>query len=739
MNILHRYTRSALLKNRTRTFVTIIGIVLSMALLTAVIEGAYSGQQFLINSEIARSGNWHVAFYGPTEEDIAIIKADPDFVSGETVHEPGSAYETTYRVITKWHDNGNVTDFTYRVLDKISTRSFSIHGTLLMFYGSFGSSTYMSALYGFAAILMGLVAFGSISLIYNSFSISVSERTRQFGILKSIGATNAQIRGAVLYEALILAAIGIPLGLIVGCAGIGITLFCLRDAFAGFMSLGADSGAQIGLVLHPGYLAIAAAVCLVTTLIAAWIPAARAMHVAPMAAIRQQGDVKVTARDVKTSKLTEKLFGFEGSLAAKNFRRNRKGYRATVVSLFMSVVLFISASSFCAYLTDTVDMANSSDSGADLVFWDSRNERDDPEGLLKALTVEGITEGYYADRDGLSVIISPDQAGDSLKSSFLWADLTDDDGSAELTADIAFIQDSFFDALCRKNGIDPAPFYTQPMALVNNEGLFRQYESDGTYRYITLRYFRSFPAEVETVDYDYSGAEEGGEDFVPAQVRRTLTVAGELKEIPMGLTRQGFLMAAPYSMMSSIVSGQPSATYFFFKASDHNGAAERMKDVLKSLDLPSGRLQDLMAQKESIRMLVTVVNVFAYGFIILISLIALANVFNTISTSIALRERELAVLLSVGMGHRSFMRMMNYECLIYGFKGLLWGIPVSVLVTFLIYQAAGNVGERGFYLPVHSVLIAVGSVFLVVFLTMLYSTSKLRKRSLVESIKNENL
>ena len=75
MNIYHKYTQKSLAKNRTRTLVTVIGIVLSMALFTAVIEGAYSGLQFMIRSEIARSGAYHGYFPGLTEEQAQEVSA----------------------------------------------------------------------------------------------------------------------------------------------------------------------------------------------------------------------------------------------------------------------------------------------------------------------------------------------------------------------------------------------------------------------------------------------------------------------------------------------------------------------------------------------------------------------------------------------------------------------------------------------------------------------------------------
>ena len=134
-----------------------------------------------------------------------------------------------------------------------------------------------------------------------------------------------------------------------------------------------------------------------------------------------------------------------------------------------------------------------------------------------------------------------------------------------------------------------------------------------------------------------------------------------------------------------------------------------------------------------------IIQVFSYGFIILISLISVANVFNTISTNLMLRRKEFAMLRSVGMTPKGFTRMMNFECLLYGIKGLLYGLPVSIALTYLIYRVIQNGVGMSFFIPGSSILIAVGSVFLVVFATMLYSMKKLNTENTVEALKNENV
>ena len=253
------------------------------------------------------------------------------------------------------------------------------NSTLLNYYGATRILSVNRLLYDFAAILLLMISFGSVSLIYNSFSISVAERTRQFGILKSIGATRKQIRDSVLYEALVLCAVGIPLGLLVGCLGIGVTLYCLRGSF-GFLPGGESGGAvEMRFVLNLWAVLAAAGIGLITAVISAWIPARRAVRLSPIEAIRQTQDVKIRSREVKTSPLTGKLFGFSGMLAAKNFKRDRKRYRSTVVGLFLSVTLFISASSFCAYLTGAVTRLSSDGMGVQLYYSEALPEDVTPE------------------------------------------------------------------------------------------------------------------------------------------------------------------------------------------------------------------------------------------------------------------------------------------------------------------------------------------------------------------------
>ena len=197
---------------------------------------------------------------------------------------------------------------------------------------------------------------------------------------------------------------------------------------------------------------------------------------------------------------------------------------------------------------------------------------------------------------------------------------------------------------------------------------------------------------------------------------------------------------ALYLPMSALPEEDPYVGVYV-TASNMEKAHETMIGALQKAD-PGFREDDLLDAHETernMRNVLTIIRVFSYGFITLISLICVANVFNTISTNVALRRRDFAMLRSVGMTQGGIYRMMGYECLLYGLWALALGLPLSAGVAYLIWRAAGEISSSSFRLPWMSVLVAVVSVFLVVFVSMLYAVGKLRRDNPVETLKEENV
>ena len=135
-----------------------------------------------------------------------------------------------------------------------------VNNDLLMYSGTFAVNGFTTMLYSLAAIVIGLIMFGSVSLIYNAFSISVSERTKQFGLLSSIGATKKQLRKMVLFEALAVSVIGIPFGVLAGVGGIGVTLMLIGEKFRAVIGYPID----MKLSVSPVAIGVAAVIALIT-------------------------------------------------------------------------------------------------------------------------------------------------------------------------------------------------------------------------------------------------------------------------------------------------------------------------------------------------------------------------------------------------------------------------------------------------------------------------------------------
>jgi len=229
-----------------------------------------------------------------------------------------------------------------------------------------------------------------------------------------------------------------------------------------------------------------------------------------------------------------------------------------------------------------------------------------------------------------------------------------------------------------------------------------------------------------------------------ALVQSAFTIAAVVEDRDFFLPGETqFAIVYPYSMKEYVGSARfreyLSEVRFSFVAPDHWQAHDEIYRLLLENGLQFSGLYNIAANYEENRMLIMVINVFSFGFILLISLIAMANVFNTVSTSIALRRREFAMLKSVGLTSRSFDRMMNYECILYGLRSLLWGVPAAFLMSYAIYLISGISYDTDFYVPWRSVAIAVGSVFIVVFATMLYATRKIRRDNPIDALRNENL
>lgn len=712
-----------------------------------------------------------VGFY-----DRLTYRIEPNSAPGYTaitVADTSALSEYSYEVYFRMDNAKDVFDF----MDEYDL-SGDRNTDVLMYQGATQYDSFSVMVISLASIVIALIMFGSIALIYNAFSISVSERTKQFGLLSSLGATKKQLRKMVLFEALTVAEIGIPVGGIAGIAGIGVTLAVIGNKFSSLLGY---SDISMRLCVSWEAVIIAVVVALVTVLLSAWIPSTRATRVSAVEAIRQSRDIKLENKPVKTSKLTYKLFGLPGVLASKHYKRNKKKYRTTVVSLFMSIVLFVSASSFTDYMMETVG-GGLATSGFDLMYDSSASEMKGKtsEEVLEIFTSEetigkatytselytlGIIDHKYLSQYAVDTLMDS-----SANAPAGYEDVLDKYSS--ISAYVYFLPDAEYKSLLKENGLSEAEFYnvSDPVGIsIDGKTAFDAEKQ----KYTTSEYLSSEDSEIICVqmidkffrDYTYQGEHTDADGNIIVEMTHgddyetihefpydevfssyTLKTGQTITDIPyyidVGSTSE-LRVIYPESFYNVVIpeglrANDPSYR-FYMTSSDHKASERNLQIALNENGLATEKLYNYAQGVEENRNMVTIIRVFAYGFIILISLIAAANVFNTISTNIALRRREFAMLKSVGMTEKGFNKMMNFECVLYGSRALLLGVPVSCGITYLIFLAIMKGYETAFHLPWTAIGIAVLSVFLVVFATMMYSMSKIKKDNPIDALKNENL
>ncbi|MFD2672635.1 ABC transporter permease [Marinicrinis sediminis] len=601
-------------------------------------------------------------------------------------------------------------------------------------------------------IIILLVVVGSVTVIYNAFAISVSERKRQFGMLASVGATQRQIRQMVFYEGLLLGLIGIPIGILSGIAGIGVTLSVVNQLIADML---ADTSAELRLIVSMTTMLQSVGFIGFTIFLSAFIPAKRASRVSPVQAIRQNSDINIKGKKLKTSRLTRWLFGMEGELALKNMKRQRKRYRATVFSLCISIVLYLSFSSFMLYGFESTNMYYTETNYDYEVRKEGLSARDQ-QAFYQQIIEEDAVERYTflqqlylvaneMERESFGPFIQDEMldSGDMNTDEYFSKQV--ESGTYKMGIRLVKISPHEYKRYVEELGLNPADDAGADKLngiLVNYNKI--SYPLVAEYNPLQIEagetlslshYPYENEPEPERFDFQVSHVTEENPFAVPYTDVGTATIIVSdtvFEQAVQRMERQEWKEDAErIGLYLNVNEGMEERTF---------------RNMIRGLDARNHQkpgefltIYHAAADQEAAESAKMVISIFLYGFVTLITLIGVTNIFNTISTNVALRRREFAMLKSVGLTPRGFTKMMNYESVFYGLKALMFGIPISILISLWLYNSMGAGFEFDFILPWKEIVYAVIGVFLIVSLTMLYAASKLKKENIIDALKEENL
>jgi len=604
-----------------------------------------------------------------------------------------------------------------QVYEEISKARYEwqINDYLIMLETGIIGDSAMRALGMAVLMVLVIIVFTSIYCIKNSFDISITEKIRQYGMLSSIGATRKQIRKNVYYEAMLLGAAGIPLGLLSG-------------VFAAYVLVHVSNYllmVQLGMPLIFQFSGIAAVFSVglgfLTVFLSARRSAKKAGRISPIQAIRNSGEIKIRESKIKAPAYISRIFGVGGEIAYKNLKRSRKKYRTTVVSIVISVSVFIATTSFANFAYDMIQVEyKTTDYNIQLNYTYDEEYEGMAEEIRELPDVEKFCSMFQAN--------SMEVKNASFTKDYLEYYEQREEGAEDYLGIYVLLGDAFQD-------------YAESLGLS-----YEEVKEQG----VLLN-------ELYVSDYD-----EETQIYTETQMEKYTFQAGDVikgiaspyheeyrteVEIPLAaLTRERPLGVHNYSGNAILILGEAYCSVFQQKYCTEEiyiYSADAMKTQEEIEKLLGGRSVNIYNTEESVqevKSLYTLVSIFMYGFIIVISLIGVTNIFNTITTNMNLRRREFAMLKSIGMTAREFHRMIRLESFFYGMKSLLIGIPAGCALSFLLHKVmmTGDI-ELMYYIPVNAILISVLAVFLLVTMIMRYSIMKIEKQNIIETIRNENI
>jgi putative ABC transport system permease protein len=620
--------------------------------------------------------------------------------------------------------------------ERLGTGRPVFNSELLRYYGVTDHDNLRTTLYSITGVLMLVIVIGSVSLIYNAFSISVSERARHLGMLASVGATRRQKRNSVFFEGLVISLISIPLGIAAGVAGIAVTFLYISRILQDVTGL----SEPLRVVVTWGSVAAACGLSLLTIFISTYLPAVRASKVSAIDAIRQTADIKLTGKTVKTSKLVRKLFGIEAEIGLKNLKRHKRRYTATVFSLVISIVLFLTVSFFTDDMRKSVRMSQDVHN-YDLVIRSGSSEGFRQSFLEDVAALPDVTDYTVIKQADLYTRLEEAQLSDPMKQRA--ADNPDllEDGKMRQMVNLYGLDEDSFRKFAEQIGanVDRLRNADQPAAIVIDTVT---YMDDVQGKYVEAAAIHAKAGD--RLELETEPAATGEPAFVGS-----VEIAALTKQTPIGVIARspGILNVVLLDrvLLQLLESGPADAANLIERMNLNSGMyllssdpMQTQKDI-EAMEEDSIYMSNVYQSRQQGQQMIFIISVFTYGFILLITAISIANIFNTISTSVALRKREFAMLKSVGMTPGSFNKMLNYESIFYGLKALLYGLPISLAVMVWIHQSMGHTFSYRFEPPWLSMVIVFIAVFLIVGSSMLYSSAKVKKENIIDAIKQESI
>ncbi len=521
-----------------------------------------------------------------------------------------------------------------------------------------GQSKYKAALglYEVGAVLFVIVLIAGVVMIYNTFHISVMERVRQFGLLRCIGASKAQIKKLVKREGFVITCMAIPLGLL---AGMFMTLVCCailkfyNNSLFGQIPLFSLSFTGIGTGIVIGFL---------TVFIASLLPAKKAAQISPVNAVTGSNDIRIS----KTQKrgLLTKALPAEIAMGINNAVMKKKTLFLMSCSIAISIIMFLGFHVFVDFMYAglkttkpyTPDISITSQQGIGQKLYNSMSD------------IDGVKRVYGRMFDYVNATFDSSRLTDAYKESL---------GGVKTTENGLFVPpESSWLISYEQNQLK----WATPNLIA---GEFSEEKLNAQNGVIAVAANSRKDGVKETAnlrigDKIYIGTSDGTKE---------LTVMGILNSVPFSDSKQNLATFITTEKIFIELTGK--STYDILDIQLNKKNQEQTMSQIKGMLNPSITFLDSRQKNTEINQTFLTMAVFVYGFVAVIALISILNIVNTMNTSVASKTKYLGVMRAVGMSGTQLDKMVLTEALTYSLTGCFFGsilgiILQKVLITYLL-------------------------------------------------------
>ena len=531
------------------------------------------------------------------------------------------------------------------------------------------------------------------------------------------------------FEGFILGIIGIPLGILSGILAIYILVQVVNHILKDFVT----NSSLLTYSISWSAIIVSIVVATITIWFSCKKSAKKASKVTPIEAIRSSEDVKLKAKKIKCPKIITKIFKTGGVIAYKNLKRSKKKYRTTVISIIVSVVIFIAISSFIEY-GFKMSSAYYTEIDYDYVVYCNNNvSSEDKEEYLKekeknTKILADISNLADIDEYSINKYISLEMP-------------MDDKHKAELTEYGKYIKEHY---------LANVEIDTVNIVSLSKDEYNRYLKKIGGN-------YDSYKDGAILVDNNINTVENGKKaqgsmynwkkgDTIQGKINNkdcSIKIIDKTEETVKGINNlyntEATLIVSDEWLEKNIGDYETISMYAKTKDADKLDEEIEQYKQEKNIEDSEIRIFNIQENARAQNAVVLVISIFLYGFIGVITLIGITNIFNTITTNMNLRKKEFAMLKSIGMTKKEFNRMIRLESIFYGVKSLIIGIPIGILLSYGMYNVFKNNMQMSYNLPLKAIIISIIFVSIIIGIIMKYSMSKINKQNIIETIRNDNI